>query len=153
MLADTRRASWATAFLRVQVGHSGFLKPYSLLYPHQEIVVYLAMYVRAQPSLFAEMLRLRIGLIIQVMATELARSLNCSGKRPLLVTLAKSALLQGLAAQGATLKHFQTGFHWESLVSPRFLCERWLLSGHIAQCSLVGQAEQSPCVPENLCCS
>lgn len=45
----------------------------------QEIVVYLAMYVRAQPSLFVEMLRLRIGLIIQVMATELARSLNCSG--------------------------------------------------------------------------
>lgn len=38
------------------------------------------MYVRSQPSLFAEMLRLRIGLIIQVMATELARSLNCSGK-------------------------------------------------------------------------
>ncbi|XP_034290176.1 phosphorylase b kinase regulatory subunit alpha, liver isoform isoform X5 [Pantherophis guttatus] len=48
----------------------------------QEIIVYLAMYVRSQPSLFAEMLRLRIGLIIQVMATELARSLNCS-VRPL----------------------------------------------------------------------
>lgn len=47
--------------------------------PRQEIMVYLAMYVRAQPSLFLEMLRLRIGLIIQVMATELARSLNCSG--------------------------------------------------------------------------
>ncbi|EPQ10577.1 Phosphorylase b kinase regulatory subunit alpha, liver isoform [Myotis brandtii] len=46
----------------------------------QEIVVYLAMYVRAQPSLFVEMLRLRVGLIIQVMATELARSLNCSGE-------------------------------------------------------------------------
>ncbi|XP_037368536.1 phosphorylase b kinase regulatory subunit alpha, liver isoform isoform X1 [Talpa occidentalis] len=46
----------------------------------QEIVVYLAMYVRAQPRLFVEMLRLRIGLIIQVMATELARSLNCSGE-------------------------------------------------------------------------
>ncbi|XP_072470312.1 phosphorylase b kinase regulatory subunit alpha, liver isoform isoform X4 [Notamacropus eugenii] len=46
----------------------------------QEIVVYLAMYVRSQPSLFVEMLRLRIGLIIQVMATELARSLNCSGE-------------------------------------------------------------------------
>ncbi|KAH0624722.1 hypothetical protein JD844_032461 [Phrynosoma platyrhinos] len=46
----------------------------------QEIMVYLAMYVRSQPSLFAEMLRLRIGLIIQVMATELARSLNCSGQ-------------------------------------------------------------------------
>ncbi|XP_043393883.1 phosphorylase b kinase regulatory subunit alpha, liver isoform isoform X9 [Chelonia mydas] len=46
----------------------------------QEMVVYLAMYVRSQPSLFAEMLRLRIGLIIQVMATELVRSLNCSGE-------------------------------------------------------------------------
>ncbi|XP_075450408.1 phosphorylase b kinase regulatory subunit alpha, liver isoform isoform X4 [Ascaphus truei] len=46
----------------------------------QEIMLYLAMYVRSQPSLFGEMLRLRIGLIIQVMATELARSLNCSGE-------------------------------------------------------------------------
>ncbi|KAG8450597.1 hypothetical protein GDO86_003028 [Hymenochirus boettgeri] len=46
----------------------------------QEIMVYLAMYVRSQPGLFGEMLRLRIGLIMQVMATELARSLNCSGE-------------------------------------------------------------------------
>ncbi|XP_069493055.1 phosphorylase b kinase regulatory subunit alpha, liver isoform isoform X2 [Ambystoma mexicanum] len=46
----------------------------------QEIMLYLAMFVRSQPSLFGEMLRLRIGLIIQVMATELARSLNCSGE-------------------------------------------------------------------------
>lgn len=46
----------------------------------QEIMVYLAMYVRSQPSLFGDMLRLRIGLIMQVMATELARSLHCSGK-------------------------------------------------------------------------
>ncbi|KAM9319273.1 phosphorylase b kinase regulatory subunit alpha, liver isoform 2-T2 [Gastrophryne carolinensis] len=46
----------------------------------QEIMLYLAMYVRSQPVLFGEMLRLRIGLIIQVMATELARSLNCSGE-------------------------------------------------------------------------
>ncbi|XP_051869262.1 phosphorylase b kinase regulatory subunit alpha, liver isoform-like [Pristis pectinata] len=46
----------------------------------QEIMVYLAMYVRTQPCLFAEMLRLRIGLIIQVMATELAYSLTCSGE-------------------------------------------------------------------------
>ncbi|XP_029354578.1 phosphorylase b kinase regulatory subunit alpha, liver isoform-like isoform X3 [Echeneis naucrates] len=45
----------------------------------QEIMVYLAMYVRSQPSLFGDMLRLRIGLIMQVMATELARSLHCSG--------------------------------------------------------------------------
>uniref|UniRef100_A0A4W4HL26 Phosphorylase b kinase regulatory subunit n=1 Tax=Electrophorus electricus TaxID=8005 RepID=A0A4W4HL26_ELEEL len=46
----------------------------------QEIMVYLAMYVRSEPSLFGDMLRLRIGLIMQVMATELARSLQCSGE-------------------------------------------------------------------------
>ncbi|CAB1345581.1 unnamed protein product [Coregonus sp. 'balchen'] len=45
-----------------------------------EIMVYLAMNMRTQPSLFSEMFRLRIGLIIQVMATELAQSLNCSGE-------------------------------------------------------------------------
>lgn len=43
-------------------------------------MVYLAMYIRSQPALFGDMLRLRIGLIIQVMATELARNLNCSGR-------------------------------------------------------------------------
>ncbi|XP_053129887.1 phosphorylase b kinase regulatory subunit alpha, skeletal muscle isoform isoform X2 [Hemicordylus capensis] len=46
----------------------------------QEIMVYLAMYIRTQPALFAEMFRLRIGLIIQVMATELAHSLSCSAE-------------------------------------------------------------------------
>lgn len=46
----------------------------------QEIMMYLAMYMRSQPALFGDMLRLRIGLIMQVMATELARSLNCSGE-------------------------------------------------------------------------
>ncbi|XP_033465160.2 phosphorylase b kinase regulatory subunit alpha, skeletal muscle isoform isoform X7 [Epinephelus lanceolatus] len=46
----------------------------------QEIMVYLAMSIRTQPNLFSEMFRLRIGLIIQVMATELAHSLNCSGE-------------------------------------------------------------------------
>ncbi|NXF76144.1 KPB1 kinase, partial [Sclerurus mexicanus] len=44
----------------------------------QEIMVYLAMYIRTQPALFSEMFRIRIGLIIQVMATELAHSLHCS---------------------------------------------------------------------------
>uniref|UniRef100_A0A3P9P1F0 Phosphorylase b kinase regulatory subunit n=1 Tax=Poecilia reticulata TaxID=8081 RepID=A0A3P9P1F0_POERE len=44
----------------------------------QEIMVYLAMSIKTQPSLFSEMFRLRIGLIIQVMATELAQSLSCS---------------------------------------------------------------------------
>ncbi|XP_029463382.1 phosphorylase b kinase regulatory subunit alpha, skeletal muscle isoform isoform X2 [Rhinatrema bivittatum] len=46
----------------------------------QEIMVYLAMYMKMQPSLFTEMFRLRIGLIIQVMATELSHSLNCSAE-------------------------------------------------------------------------
>ncbi|XP_043952960.1 phosphorylase b kinase regulatory subunit alpha, skeletal muscle isoform isoform X1 [Gambusia affinis] len=46
----------------------------------QEIMVYLAMSIRTQPSLFSEMFRLRIGLIIQVMAAELAQSLSCSGE-------------------------------------------------------------------------
>uniref|UniRef100_A0A8C3REE6 Phosphorylase b kinase regulatory subunit n=1 Tax=Cyanoderma ruficeps TaxID=181631 RepID=A0A8C3REE6_9PASS len=46
----------------------------------QEIMVYLAMYIRTQPALFAEMFRIRIGLIIQVMATELAHSLHCSAE-------------------------------------------------------------------------
>ncbi|XP_032300140.1 phosphorylase b kinase regulatory subunit alpha, skeletal muscle isoform isoform X2 [Coturnix japonica] len=44
----------------------------------QEIMVYLAMYMRTQPALFTDMFRIRIGLIIQVMATELAHSLRCS---------------------------------------------------------------------------
>ncbi|XP_060688646.1 phosphorylase b kinase regulatory subunit alpha, skeletal muscle isoform isoform X5 [Hemiscyllium ocellatum] len=52
----------------------------SLVILTQEIVVYLAMYIRTEPSLFAEMFRLRTGLIIQVMATELANSLKCSGE-------------------------------------------------------------------------
>ncbi|KFP05649.1 Phosphorylase b kinase regulatory subunit alpha, skeletal muscle isoform, partial [Calypte anna] len=46
----------------------------------QEIMVYLAMYMRTQPVLFVEMFRIRIGLIIQVMATELALSLRCSAE-------------------------------------------------------------------------
>uniref|UniRef100_A0A1B6E1M5 Phosphorylase b kinase regulatory subunit n=1 Tax=Clastoptera arizonana TaxID=38151 RepID=A0A1B6E1M5_9HEMI len=45
----------------------------------QELLVYLAMFIRTEPQLFLEMLRLRVGLIIQVMATELSRTLMCSG--------------------------------------------------------------------------
>lgn len=32
----------------------------------QELLVYLAMFIRTEPLLFMEMLRLRVGLIIQV---------------------------------------------------------------------------------------
>lgn len=33
----------------------------------QELMVYLAMFIRTEPQLFVEMLRLRVGLIIQVL--------------------------------------------------------------------------------------
>ena len=46
----------------------------------QEVLVYLAMFIRTEPKLFNEMLRLRVGLIIQVMASEMARTLSCSGR-------------------------------------------------------------------------
>ncbi|XP_041782188.1 probable phosphorylase b kinase regulatory subunit alpha isoform X4 [Anopheles merus] len=47
----------------------------------QELLVYLAMFIRTEPQLFHEMLRLRVGLIIQVMAKELSRTLNCDGEQ------------------------------------------------------------------------
>ncbi|XP_065885747.1 phosphorylase b kinase regulatory subunit alpha, liver isoform-like [Dysidea avara] len=50
---------------------------YSAIAITQEILVYLAMLVRAEPSLFREMLRLRIGLIYEVMIFELSRALDC----------------------------------------------------------------------------
>lgn len=37
--------------------------------------------MRTEPKLFTEMLRLRVGLIIQVMASELARALQCGGTK------------------------------------------------------------------------
>ncbi|XP_072403289.1 probable phosphorylase b kinase regulatory subunit alpha isoform X3 [Diabrotica undecimpunctata] len=45
----------------------------------QELLSYLAMFIRTEPQLFLEMLRLRVGLIVQVMATELSRTLICDG--------------------------------------------------------------------------
>ncbi|XP_055841821.1 probable phosphorylase b kinase regulatory subunit alpha isoform X2 [Episyrphus balteatus] len=47
----------------------------------QELMVYLAMFIRTEPQLFHEMLRLRVGLIIQVMAKELSRTLACDGEQ------------------------------------------------------------------------
>ncbi|XP_077984081.1 phosphorylase b kinase regulatory subunit alpha, liver isoform-like isoform X2 [Glandiceps talaboti] len=46
----------------------------------QEILFYLAAFIKTEPQLFHEMLRLRVGLIIQVMSSELARSLECSAE-------------------------------------------------------------------------
>lgn len=47
----------------------------------QELLVYLAMFIRTEPQLFVEMLRLRVGLIIQVMAKELSRTLKCDSEQ------------------------------------------------------------------------
>uniref|UniRef100_A0A1X7VMW5 Phosphorylase b kinase regulatory subunit n=1 Tax=Amphimedon queenslandica TaxID=400682 RepID=A0A1X7VMW5_AMPQE len=55
-------------------------KDHSAVALTQEILVYLAMFIRSEPGLFDEMLRLRIGLIQNVMVIELARSLNCSNE-------------------------------------------------------------------------
>lgn len=44
----------------------------------QEILVYLAMFIRSEPELFTEMLRLRIGLIQHVMVSELSRAMGCT---------------------------------------------------------------------------
>ncbi|KAL1436641.1 hypothetical protein MTO96_049539 [Rhipicephalus appendiculatus] len=44
----------------------------------QEILAYLALFIRSNPGLFREMQRLRIGPIIQVMAWELARNSRLS---------------------------------------------------------------------------
>ncbi|XP_067663658.1 probable phosphorylase b kinase regulatory subunit alpha isoform X3 [Haliotis asinina] len=46
----------------------------------QELLIYLAMFIRTEPKLLHEMLRLRVGLIIQVMAMELSRTLQCTGE-------------------------------------------------------------------------
>ncbi|CAK9304381.1 unnamed protein product [Gordionus sp. m RMFG-2023] len=46
----------------------------------QELLVYLSIMIITEPNLFKEMLRLRTGLILQVMASELARVLDCSGE-------------------------------------------------------------------------
>lgn len=43
---------------------------------YQEILVYLAMIARTHPQDLQNILRIRIGLIIQMMASELARSLG-----------------------------------------------------------------------------
>lgn len=68
--------------------------------------MYLAMSIRTQPSLFSEMFRLRIGLIIQVMATELAQSLNCSG-----TPKASQRALDPLPVRNPPLPVFRRGSH------------------------------------------
>ena len=56
-----------------QVIHNAYGGDQSMAMLSQELLVYLAMFIQTEPQLFHGMLRLRIGLIIQVMATELGR--------------------------------------------------------------------------------
>ena len=42
----------------------------------QELLVYMSMFIQTEPELFHGMLRLRIGLIIQVMVSEMSRCLK-----------------------------------------------------------------------------
>ncbi|KAF7706342.1 phosphorylase b kinase regulatory subunit alpha, skeletal muscle isoform isoform X1 [Silurus meridionalis] len=85
----------------------------------QEIMVYLAMSIRTQPGLFSEMFRLRIGLIIQVMATELAQSLNCSDEEATesLMSLSPSEL-KNLLHHILSGKEFGVQRHVDTGVSP-----------------------------------
>jgi phosphorylase kinase alpha/beta subunit len=45
----------------------------------QELLINLSLFISTEPQLFQGMIRLRIGLIIQVMIGELERTLSCSG--------------------------------------------------------------------------
>lgn len=42
----------------------------------QELMVYLAMFIRTEPQLFIEMLRLRVGLIIQVKSSRIIQFIS-----------------------------------------------------------------------------
>ena len=46
---------------------------------HQEIIFYLGMLIRSTPSLFDDFLRLRVGLIAQVLASEISRLFDYPG--------------------------------------------------------------------------
>ena len=46
---------------------------------HQEIIFYLGMLIRSTPSLFKDFLRLRVGLIIRVLASEISRLFEYGG--------------------------------------------------------------------------
>uniref|UniRef100_A0A4W3GT65 Phosphorylase b kinase regulatory subunit n=1 Tax=Callorhinchus milii TaxID=7868 RepID=A0A4W3GT65_CALMI len=90
----------------------------------QEIIVYLAMYIKTQPKMFAEMFRLRIGLIIQVMTSELTNSLNCSADEATESLMSMSPYyLRKLLFHILSGKEFRLGQSGEYLpISPVCLC-------------------------------
>ncbi len=58
--------------------HKSYRGDESLTMLTQELLVYLSMFIQTEPELFHGMLRLRIGLIIHVMVSEMVRCLKIS---------------------------------------------------------------------------
>jgi phosphorylase kinase alpha/beta subunit len=54
-----------------QIIHQAYGDDESTAMLTQELLVYLAMFIRTEPHLFLEMLRLRVGLIIQVLVNRI----------------------------------------------------------------------------------
>ncbi|XP_064466085.1 probable phosphorylase b kinase regulatory subunit alpha [Ornithodoros turicata] len=102
----------------------------------QEIVVYLGMFIHTEPELFHEMLRLRVGLIIQVMASELARSIQCPAEDATDILLGlspfemKTLLRNILSGQEFTVKNMESGIVSvsSSFVSKRSAADTFLKS-------------------------
>jgi phosphorylase kinase alpha/beta subunit len=54
-------------------------KDVSMMMVTQELLIFLGLFISTEPQLFEGMIRLRLGLIIQVMISELEITLSCSG--------------------------------------------------------------------------
>ncbi|CAN7997941.1 unnamed protein product [Ixodes pacificus] len=79
----------------------------------QEVLVYLGMFIHTDPQLFEEMSRLRVGLIIQVMASELARHCAPENASDVLLNLSpfdiKTLLMNILSGTEVTVKSASSG--------------------------------------------
>ena len=62
----------------LQTIESGCGNHYSAMAVSQEIIVYLAMFIRLEPHLFEDMWRLRVGMIMTIVVQELGRFLDRS---------------------------------------------------------------------------
>ena len=71
----------------------------------QEIIIYLAQFLRQKPDVFKDFLRLRISLIIKVLYQELARKLN-QKEDPLLLAMVAPYSLQQLVYHILTSQDF-----------------------------------------------
>ena len=72
----------------------------------QEILVYLGMFIRSEPELFTDMLRLRVGLIRNVMVSELSRTMSCSCKLSIITSPVIDLIGQSVHTRVVTLVRF-----------------------------------------------